>query len=133
MTAPASLPPKFAAWFAMRGWTPRPHQLALLDKARAGQSVLLVAPTGAGKTLAGFLPSLVDLERGSNRRELHTLYVSPLKALAVDVARNVDRPVADLNLPIRIETRTGVGVTGVVGTVRGASDGPTVLLPSNRP
>ena len=101
------LPLRFAGWFASRGWQVRPHQMALLEKARAGESVLLIAPTGAGKTLAGFLPSLVDLERGTNRRELHTLYISPLKALAVDVARNLERPVADLNLPIRIETRTG--------------------------
>ena len=55
------LPPPFRDWFAARGWTPRPHQLALLDKARAGRSTLLIAPTGAGKTLAGFLPSLADI------------------------------------------------------------------------
>src|SRR6185312_7771615 len=55
------LPEPFARWFAARGWTPRPHQLELLAKARAGRSVLLIAPTGAGKTLAGFLPSLVEL------------------------------------------------------------------------
>ena len=126
MSSPASLPPKFAAWFAQRGWTPRAHQLALLDKARAGQSVLLVAPTGAGKTLAGFLPSLVDLERGSNRRSLHTLYISPLKALAVDVARNLDAPVADLNLPIRIETRTGD--TPASKRQRQRRDPPDILL-----
>ena len=56
-----TLPERFAAWFAAQGWTPRPHQLAMLDAARAGDSVLLIAPTGGGKTLAGFLPSLVDL------------------------------------------------------------------------
>ncbi|WP_332696319.1 DEAD/DEAH box helicase, partial [Bosea sp. (in: a-proteobacteria)] len=89
MDAVASpLPPAFAAWFASRGWSVRPHQLALLEEARAGRSTLLVAPTGAGKTLAGFLPSLVELtERGEKREGLHTLYVSPLKALAVDIAR----------------------------------------------
>jgi ATP-dependent Lhr-like helicase len=113
------LPEPFARWFASRGWAPREHQLELLAKARAGRSVLLIAPTGAGKTLAGFLPSLVELatpppralvSRGRGiRREggLHTLYISPLKALAVDIARNLERPVAEMNLPIRIETRTG--------------------------
>ena len=55
------LPAAFARWFASRGWTPRAHQLELLGKARGGRSVLLIAPTGAGKTLAGFLPSLVEL------------------------------------------------------------------------
>ena len=57
----AILPEQFARWFAGRGWTPRAHQLELLAKARAGRSVLLIAPTGGGKTLAGFLPSLVEL------------------------------------------------------------------------
>ena len=57
----AILPAPFAAWFASRGWVPRPHQLELLAKAQAGRSVLLIAPTGGGKTLAGFLPSLVEL------------------------------------------------------------------------
>lgn len=69
-----------------------------------------MAPTGAGKTLAGFLPSLVDLaERGPQKKAagLHTLYVSPLKALAVDIARNLDAPIAEMALPVRVETRTG--------------------------
>jgi ATP-dependent helicase Lhr and Lhr-like helicase len=101
-----TLPEPFAAWFTAQGWTPRPHQLAILDAATAGESVLLIAPTGGGKTLAGFLPSLVDL--ASNPRPgLHTLYVSPLKALATDIARNLTRPVLDMGLPITIEARTG--------------------------
>ena len=93
---PEILPARFRDWFAARGWTPRPHQLELLAKARAGRSTLLIAPTGAGKTLAGFLPSLVALApsgRGNappGGRGIHTLYVSPLKALAVDIARNLE-------------------------------------------
>jgi ATP-dependent helicase Lhr and Lhr-like helicase len=177
------LPAHFARWFAARGWTPRAHQLELLARARVGRSALLIAPTGAGKTLAGFLPSLVELSEsvarnqstssprtrpgplsprsgeerlgvggslnpttvpptpgpspprvsragGGERTEqaahtkpagrlisvgrdvrraggLHTLYISPLKALAVDIARNLEQPVAEMRLPIRIETRTG--------------------------
>jgi ATP-dependent helicase Lhr and Lhr-like helicase len=132
------LPEPFARWFAGRGWQPRVHQLDLLAKAQAGASVLLIAPTGGGKTLAGFLPSLVELgaagtrarrahaalvpfggEEASQRRlhsighdvrrggGLHTLYISPLKALAVDIARNLEAPVAEMCLPIRVETRTG--------------------------
>jgi ATP-dependent helicase Lhr and Lhr-like helicase len=71
--------------------------------------VLLVAPTGGGKTLAGFLPSLIDLaERPKrSRSRLHTLYISPLKALAVDVARNLEAPIAEMELPVTVETRTG--------------------------
>jgi ATP-dependent Lhr-like helicase len=106
----AALPEVFADWFAARGWAPRAHQLALIAHARAGDSVLLVAPTGGGKTLAGFLPSLIDLAGHPKRaraQRLHTLYVSPLKALAVDVARNLEAPVAEMGLPIRVETRTG--------------------------
>src|SRR5438067_6241614 len=55
------LPDVFTRWFASRGWRPRDHQLELIAKARAGRSVLLIAPTGGGKTLAGFLPSLIEL------------------------------------------------------------------------
>ena len=88
----------------------RPHQLALV-KRRARQSVLLVAPTGGGKTLAGFLPSLIDLAGSAQTRArpgvLHTLYISPLKALAVDVARNLDAPIAEMGLAVTVETRTG--------------------------
>ncbi|MDP3075294.1 ligase-associated DNA damage response DEXH box helicase [Bradyrhizobium sp.] len=172
------LPEKFLRWFAGRGWSPRAHQLDLLQKARDHRSALLIAPTGAGKTLAGFLPTLVELstenkslarpsplpprsggegsgvgglsahataselaetpptpdpeselrsprtppramraggggstaraESPSQRsRGLHTLYISPLKALAVDIARNLETPIAEMGLPIKVETRTG--------------------------
>ncbi len=105
------LPALFRDWFARRGWTPRAHQLQLLAHARAGRSVLLVAPTGGGKTLAGFLPSLIELGAGpvpeKRPHRLHTLYISPLKALAVDVARNLGAPVEEMGLLLRIETRTG--------------------------
>jgi ATP-dependent Lhr-like helicase len=170
------LPETFARWFSSRGWTPRVHQLELLAKAQAGRSVLLIAPTGGGKTLAGFLPSLVELStrslprlrgrvgeggRGSLgagdlppadelrssstpasgggirklistgrgvRREggLYTLYISPLKALAVDIARNLQTPIAEMALPIRIETRTGDTPTSK--RQRQRRDPPEILL-----
>jgi ATP-dependent Lhr-like helicase len=175
------LPDRFRQWFAARGWSPREHQLELLAKARDDRSALLIAPTGAGKTLAGFLPTLVELSasvsssplrssplpprsgakgsgvgglserstgsesaeppptpdpsppraaragggestalaaslrpsiistgRGVQRsRGLHTLYISPLKALAVDIARNLETPIAEMGLAIKVETRTG--------------------------
>ncbi len=101
-----SLPEPFAGWLGARGWRLRRHQAELLAHARAGRSALLVAPTGAGKTLAGFLPSLAELA-AAPRAGLHTLYISPLKALAVDVHRNVETPIAEMKLDIRAETRTG--------------------------
>jgi ATP-dependent Lhr-like helicase len=101
-----TLPEPFSAWFAARGWTVRPHQLAVLQAAQAGRSVLLIAPTGGGKTLAGFLPSLVDFAAAAPEG-LHTIYVSPLKALATDVARNLVAPVSEMGLGIEIGTRTG--------------------------
>ncbi len=103
------IPSAFINWFASRGWAVRPHQLECLKADREGLSFLLIAPTGGGKTLAGFLPSLVELsERGAPpTNRLHTLYISPLKALAVDVARNVETPVREMGLDIAIETRTG--------------------------
>jgi ATP-dependent Lhr-like helicase len=78
----------------------------MLDVARRGRSALLVAATGAGKTLAGFLPTICELVEHPTEG-LHTLYVSPLKALAVDVQRNLIGPIEEMGLPIRVETRTG--------------------------
>ena len=78
----------------------------MLERARHGRSALLVAATGAGKTLAGFLPTICELA-GDPSEGLHTLYVSPLKALAVDVQRNLIAPIEEMGLPIRVETRTG--------------------------
>ena len=101
-----TLPLPLADWFAQRGWHPRRHQMDMLAAARRGDHALLVAPTGAGKTLAGFLPTLADLI-DNPVDGLHTLYVSPLKALAVDVRRNLLTPIEEMGLPIRVETRSG--------------------------
>lgn len=134
---PSLLPDIFESWFAKRGWRPRQHQLDLLEKAQVRRSALLIAPTGAGKTLAGFLPTLVELSQPKPKRistgrgiqktgGLHTLYVSPLKALAVDIARNLETPVAEMALPIRVETRTGD--TPVSRRQRQRRDPPDILL-----
>jgi ATP-dependent helicase Lhr and Lhr-like helicase len=129
MADPPPLPDRFAAWFAGRGWAPRAHQLAMIAEDRAGRDALLIAPTGAGKTLAGFLPTLTDLaERPPANRPpgLHTLYISPLKALAVDVELNLSRPIADLALAITAESRTGD--TGVSRRQRQRLKPPDILL-----
>jgi ATP-dependent helicase Lhr and Lhr-like helicase len=121
----AALPAQFAAWFAKKGWTLRPHQQAMLEAAADGVDALLIAPTGAGKTLAGFLPSLVALGAKPGPG-LHTLYVSPLKALGTDIARNLQAPVDDLALPITIETRSGD--TPANRRVRQRQTQPNILL-----
>ncbi len=94
----------FSAWFEQKGWILRPHQEEMI-RCSDSAALLLVAPTGGGKTLAGFLPSLIELQHQPTNT-LHTLYVSPLKALAADIERNLKIPVTEMNLPIRIETRT---------------------------
>jgi ATP-dependent Lhr-like helicase len=123
LDAPA-LPEPFAGWFAARGWAPHPHQLALLARA-ADPATLLIAPTGGGKTLAGFLPSLVELG-AAPRPGLHTLYVSPLKALAADIRRNLARPAAEMGLALRVEDRTGD--TPARERARQRVDPPHILL-----
>ncbi|MEM9028349.1 MAG: ligase-associated DNA damage response DEXH box helicase [Pseudomonadota bacterium] len=123
------LPAVVSQWFSARGWTPRPHQLALIEHGRARRSSLLIAPTGAGKTLAGFLPSIVDLLSPRPERSgsgLHTLYISPLKALAVDIARNLDEPLAEMALRISVETRTSD--TSVAKRRRQRARPPDIML-----
>ena len=124
-----TLPPRFEAWFAARGWAPRAHQLAMVEKARSGRHALLIAPTGGGKTLAGFLPSLVELaerRRGNAPAGVHTLYLSPLKALAVDIERNLIAPIHEMGLPVTAESRTGD--TGLSRRQRQRVKPPDMLL-----
>ncbi len=118
------LPPIFSDWFASKGWSIHAHQQDMLDAADA-PSLLLIAPTGGGKTLAGFLPTLIDLHE-SPGEGLHTLYVSPLKALAADIRRNLTTPVTEMGLPIRIEDRTGD--TSYTQKRRQRADPPHILL-----
>ncbi len=96
----------------------------MLERAGA-PALLLIAPTGGGKTLAGFLPTLAELADGTHEG-LHTLYVSPLKALAADIKRNLRRPVEEIGLPIRIEDRTGD--TSATQKKRQRADPPHILL-----
>ncbi|WP_239806152.1 ligase-associated DNA damage response DEXH box helicase [Croceicoccus hydrothermalis] len=107
-----AVPQQIARWFDRRGWRIRRHQLDMLDVDDAGHHALLTADTGAGKTLAGFLPTLAafSTDRLDGRpppEGLHTLYISPLKALATDVGRNLVAPIEEMGLPITVETRSG--------------------------
>ncbi|NEX47830.1 ligase-associated DNA damage response DEXH box helicase [Pseudotabrizicola algicola] len=119
-----TLPPALSHWFAAKGWTLHPHQWDML--ARAGDpATLLIAPTGGGKTLAGFLPTLAELAEAPPKG-LHTLYISPLKALAADIRRNLRTPIEGANLPIRVEDRTGD--TSYTQRRRQRADPPHILL-----
>ncbi|MEI4472540.1 ligase-associated DNA damage response DEXH box helicase [Frigidibacter sp. MR17.24] len=119
-----ALPAPISTWFAARGWALHPHQAEMLARAQ-DPATLLVAPTGGGKTLAGFLPTLVDLARDP-RPGLHTLYISPLKALAADIRRNLTGPVEQMGLAIRVEDRTGDTPSGRRRAQR--ADPPQILL-----
>ena len=114
-------------WLKKNNWHFYDHQLETLSKSLQGYDVLLVAPTGGGKTLAGFLPSLEDLINKKNpENQLHTLYISPLKALTVDVHRNLSAPISDQKLDIKVETRTGD--TSSYKKVRQKQEPPHMLM-----
>lgn len=118
------LPAPLADWFAEQGWTLHPHQRAMLA-AKDDPATLLIAPTGGGKTLAGFLPTLAELGERPDPG-LHTIYISPLKALAADIRRNLRRPVEGAKLAIRIEDRTSD--TSHTQRQRQRGDPPHILL-----
>ncbi len=118
-----TLPLSLQTWFDTRGWQVHPHQQEMLERAH-NPALLLIAPTGGGKTLAGFLPTLSELSEGYEG--LHTLYVSPLKALAADIKRNLQTPIEEAGLPIRVEDRTGD--TSAHRKRRQRADPPHILL-----
>ncbi|HEX8134937.1 MAG TPA: DEAD/DEAH box helicase, partial [Actinomycetes bacterium] len=108
------------AWFQSAFAAPTPAQAGAWEALAQNQDVLVVAPTGSGKTLAAFLSAidrLATAPRVEERRRLRVLYVSPLKALAADIERNLRSPLAglraaaarlDLPLPeITVAMRTG--------------------------
>ena len=119
-----TLPAPLAAWITAKGWALHPHQLEMLALAQ-NPATLLIAPTGGGKTLAGFLPSLAELASGGGAG-LHTLYISPLKALTADIRRNLRTPIEGAGLPIRVEDRTGD--TTYTQRRRQRADPPHILL-----
>ncbi|MBT8409313.1 MAG: DEAD/DEAH box helicase, partial [Alphaproteobacteria bacterium] len=119
-----ALPTRFHDWFRTRGWQVHPHQEEMAVRSHE-PSLLLIAPTGGGKTLAGFLPTLAELADGQHDG-LHTIYVSPLKALAADIRRNLGSPIEEMSLPIRVEDRTGD--TTATQKKRQRVDPPHILL-----
>lgn len=100
------IPTRFRQWFSAQGWHILPHQRAMAERFARGESTLLIAPTGTGKTLSGFLPGLIDMDR-TRPTGLHTLYISPLKALTYDIERNLMKPIREMALAVTVESRTG--------------------------
>ncbi|HTT91626.1 MAG TPA: DEAD/DEAH box helicase [Acidimicrobiales bacterium] len=121
--APAQLDlhPAIARWFASRfPEGPTEAQAAGWPLVRAGTDVLIAAPTGSGKTLAGFLMAIDQAYRAHQAGEdLHgrtrVVYVSPLKALAVDVQQNLERPLAEI---AKAAEELGLGVPPITVSVR---------------
>lgn len=109
----AHIPKAFKEWFAGKGWDIRPYQKKMVSAFVNQKSSLLIAPTGSGKTLSGFLPSLIDihkLQRNSKTKKaigLHTLYISPLKALTNDIHRNLMQPIEAISPDVTVASRTG--------------------------
>ena len=71
------LNPKIYDWFKLKGWEPHNYQIELNSKLSNLNSALVIAPTGGGKTLAGFIPAIADIIKEAPKG-LHTLYISPL-------------------------------------------------------
>ena len=99
------IPDKILRWISTKNWTLYDHQIKMFANSEYSAQ-LLIAPTGSGKTLAGFLPTIADLYLNPSPT-LHTLYISPLKALASDIKRNLEAPINELKLSITVEDRTG--------------------------
>jgi ATP-dependent Lhr-like helicase len=117
-------------WFEDQGWTPFDFQTRTWDAFLAGQSGLVHVPTGAGKTYAAFGGPLADLI-DTRPRGLHTLYITPLRAVARDITAALARPVADLGVKIRVESRTGDTSSSIRTKQRKALPGVLVTTPES--
>src|SRR5678816_632529 len=101
-------------WFAGAYPQPTPAQARAWPHIEAGHSVLIVSPTGTGKTFAAFLSVLNELallhEQGALRPTIYAVYVSPLRALSYDLEKNLNEPLRQIfgeKPPIRVGLRSG--------------------------
>ena len=94
-------------WMRKKKWSWFQHQIDAFKAIKQGSDVVVFAPTGAGKTLTGFINPIEDLIASKKYKGLHTIYISPLKSLANDIVRNLEKPIKDLNLNITFQVRTG--------------------------
>ncbi len=119
------IPSYLETWFESKCWKMHAFQKKMFTAFKDKQSTLLIVPTGGGKTLASFLPSLADIHE-NNRVGLHTLYISPLKALAHDIERNLLDPIHQMVLKVTVESRTGD--TSSYRRIRQRKKPPNILL-----
>jgi ATP-dependent Lhr-like helicase len=110
--SPESPHSRVDAWFASRGWAPFSFQREVWDAYRAGESGLVHAATGTGKTFAAWMGPLIEALSEHNaqrptRSALRVLWITPLRALAADTAESLGAPLEALGIPWRVETRTG--------------------------
>lgn len=96
------------AWFARRGLTPFAFQREVWTRYRAGESGLVHAATGTGKTLAAWLGAVMEaLDTAPHERRLQVIWVTPMRALAADTLQALAAPLGELGLPWRVGLRTG--------------------------
>ena len=114
--------PATAAWFTGAFAAPTHAQIGAWDAVSSGQHALVVAPTGSGKTLAAFLWALDGLLATPASRSTRVLYISPLKALGVDVERNLRAPLIGITQTAR---RLGIDAPDVRVGVRSGDTPPS--------
>lgn len=96
----------FIDWFQKQGWTPFEFQLESWQSFLEGKNGLITVPTGSGKTYAAFLGPLAALHKDPSNH-LQIIYITPLRSLIYDIEEALKKPIKDLNLPFRVESRTG--------------------------
>lgn len=127
-----SAPDLAKAWFAKRGWKPFAFQRRVWAAVARGESGLLHASTGAGKTYAVWLAALRAFKAQCQERQgrqaapLQVLWVTPMRALATDTARALQAPLDELGLPWNVGVRSGD--TGSAERARQARRLPSVLV-----
>lgn len=109
------LPPSpILEWFEKRFHKPTPPQAGAWPRIAAGANVLIISPTGTGKTFAAFLSVLnrlaIEHAEGKLKQQLRAIYVSPLRALSYDLEKNLKEPLHEVygaNGPIHVGLRSG--------------------------
>ncbi len=102
---------KIENWFKEQGWTAFQFQRETWEAYLKGKNGLLNAPTGSGKTYALWVPILIELlsnaDQASSQKGLKAIWITPLRALSLEIKQSIERLVTDLELPFKVGIRTG--------------------------